>query len=69
VRLREQDGAGRWLRALSAPLLPGLLAWRLRANVRAEERAAFRRALPLTLMFLSAWSVGEMVGYVRGRAS
>jgi hypothetical protein len=69
VRLREQQGAGRWMRALTAPLLPVLLASRLRANVRPDERAAFRRALPLTLMFLSAWSAGEMMGYVRGRAS
>jgi hypothetical protein len=69
VRLREQDGAGRWVRALTAPLLPVLLAWRLRANVRPGEDAAFWRALPLTLVFLSAWAAGEMMGYVRGRAS
>ncbi len=69
VRLREHDGSGRWLRALTAPLLPVLLAWRLRANVMPDERAEFRRALPLTLLFLSAWSAGEMMGYVRGRAS
>lgn len=69
VRLREQGGAGRWLRILTAPLLPALLAWRLRAKVMPGERAAFRRALPLTLLFLSAWSAGEMMGYVRGRAS
>ncbi len=69
VRLREQNGSGRWLRALTAPLLPVLLARRLRANVRPDERGAFGRALPLTLVFLSAWSAGEMMGYVRGRAS
>lgn len=69
VRLREQKGSGRWLRAVTAPLLPVVLARRLRANVLPDERDAFRRALPLTLLFLSAWSVGEMMGYVRGRAS
>ena len=69
VRLRERGGAGRWLRACTTPLLPALLACRLWAKVRPGERAAFRRALPLTLVFLSAWSAGEMMGYVCGRAS
>ena len=69
VRLRERSGEGRWLRACTAPVLPVLLACRLRAKVRPDERAAFRRALPLTVVFLSAWSAGEMMGYVCGRAS
>jgi hypothetical protein len=71
VRLREAapGGARRWPRALASPLLPFVLARRLRATVRSDERPAFRRALPLTLLFLAAWSAGEMMGYVRGRAS
>jgi hypothetical protein len=59
----------RWARVFASPLLPFVLARRLWANVASDERAAFRRALPLTLLFLAAWSVGEMMGYVRGRAS
>ena len=58
----------RWIRAAAAPLLPAVLARRVRGGVIAAERGAFFRALPLTLMFLGAWSVGEMMGYVRGPA-
>jgi hypothetical protein len=69
VRLREEPHRARWIRALASPLLPLLLAWRVGRNTRPEDRAAFVRALPATLLFLSAWSGGEMSGYLRGRAS
>ena len=66
ARLAEEraTGAVRWLRAVTAPALPPLLAWRIAR--RAEQRSAFAAALPFTLTFLAAWSLGEAAGYVRG---
>ncbi len=69
VRLRERPRTARWARALTAPLLPLVLVRRLQANVAADDRRAFVRALPLTTLFLGAWALGELAGYVRGAAS
>jgi hypothetical protein len=66
VRLAEQPSLHRWVRAATAPLLPVVLARRLGAGVRRGDRAAFMRALPLTLTFLGGWALGEMMGYIRG---
>jgi GT2 family glycosyltransferase len=61
-----------WRRAALAtatPVLPALLAARVARLVDPEERPEFRRALPATLTFLAAWSIGEAVGYAqRSRA-
>lgn len=60
-----------WRRAAliaASPVLPLLLATRVARSVNAEERRHFVRALPATLAFLSAWAVGEAVGYARGAA-
>ena len=69
VRLREQPESRRWLRLLSTPLLPLVLGRRIAAHVAPTDRGAFVRALPVTLLFLSAWSVGELAGYLHGKAS
>lgn len=58
-----------WRRAAlvtATPALPALLAARVARLVDREERRDFRRALPATLTFLAAWSIGEAVGYARG---
>jgi hypothetical protein len=68
ARLTEQPSLHRWVRAAASPLLPLVLVRRVGAGVAAADRAAFFRALPLTLMFLGAWALGEMMGYVRGPA-
>jgi hypothetical protein len=45
-----------------------LLTWRVaRASARSRW-GTFLRALPATFLFLTAWSVGEAVGYLRGPA-
>lgn len=62
-------GLPRWRRAALAaatPVLPVLLAARIARAMDPEERREFPRALPATLTFLAAWSVGEAVGYLRG---
>ena len=67
TRLVEEEGASRWLLAAGAPLLPFLLTARVGRAAAGEAPLSFLRSLPLTAMFLGAWSVGEAVGYVRGR--
>jgi hypothetical protein len=58
-----------WRRAAlvaATPMLPAVLAARVARLVDPEERPEFRRALPATLTFLVAWSIGEAVGYISG---
>jgi hypothetical protein len=49
-------------------LLPPLLALRIARVIAARQRAAFVRALPITLAFLAAWAAGEWWGYALGPA-
>lgn len=65
-RLAEEGSARRWLRFLATPLLAGLLTVRAARASANLNRVAFLRALPWTLAFLTAWSIGEAVGYVQG---
>lgn len=51
------------------PVLPAVLALRVFRSVDPEERRFWRRGLLTMLVFLSAWSWGEAVGYARGAAS
>jgi GT2 family glycosyltransferase len=65
-RLSEDPNASRWFLLAASPLLPPLLTWRVaRASARSRW-GTFLRALPATVLFLTAWSVGEAVGYLRG---
>jgi len=65
-RLAEDPNASRWFLLAASPLLPPLLTWRVaRASARSRW-GTFLRALPATVLFLTAWSVGEAVGYLRG---
>ena len=67
-RLVEDPAAKRWFLLAASPLLPALLTWRVaRASARGRW-GTFLRALPATVLFLTAWSVGEGVGYLRGPA-
>lgn len=67
-RLVEEPGARRWFLLAVSPVLPVLLTWRVaRASARGRW-GTFLRALPATVLFLTAWSVGEGIGYLRGPA-
>lgn len=66
TRAATLSPAGRMLRLVSMFGLPFLLAARIRQAVAPEERRDFGRALPATLVFLAAWSLGEALGYLRG---
>jgi hypothetical protein len=65
-RLARGDGAPRWLCAAATPVLPFLLGRRVAASAGAADKGTFLRALPFTLSFLGAWSVGELAGYLQG---
>ena len=65
-RLSEEPGSRRWLLLCASPLLPPLLAWRVAMAAAPARWRIFLRALPATFAFLTAWSIGEAVGYLRG---
>jgi hypothetical protein len=67
-RLAEDPGSRRWLLFLASPLLPAILTWRVARATAPTRWGTFLRALPSTVAFLTAWSVGEAVGYLRGAA-
>ena len=67
-RLVEEPGASRWFLLAVSPLLPPLLTWRVARAAARGRMVTFLRALPATMLFLTAWSVGEAVGYLRGPA-
>lgn len=68
-RLREQHDASRWLLLASSPALPFLLTTRVARAAASTRWPTFLRALPATFAFLTAWSIGEAIGYLRGRAA
>lgn len=67
-RLAEEPGARRWFLLAASPLLPPLLTWRVARAAARGRWGTFLRALPATVLFLTAWSVGEAVGYMLGAA-
>jgi GT2 family glycosyltransferase len=67
LRSREQHGAGAaLLRAATAPLLPPLLFARAarRASRHRRHIGPFALAAPLTFAAMTAWSWGELTGYL-----
>ena len=68
TRLVEERDARRWLLTVVTPLLPVVILTRVARAAAPTRWGPFLRALPATLAFVTAWSVGEAVGYVRGPA-
>ena len=68
TRLVEEPGARRWLLTAVTPLLPVVIVTRVAKAAAPTRWGAFLRALPVTLAFVTAWSIGEAVGYLRGPA-
>jgi hypothetical protein len=71
TRGRLVGRARRAVYAALSPALPGILLWRMARNVIRKRRCvgAFFKALPLTTLLTAAWSLGELAGYVTGRAT
>jgi GT2 family glycosyltransferase len=65
-RLVDEPRYRRWVLLAGTPVLPVLLTARVAGMAARVDRAAFARALPVTFLFLSAWAVGEAVGYWLG---
>ncbi len=68
TRTRDSSFAARAARAAVTPLLPLVLTWRVAAAAGRGHALDFTRALPATVAFLTAWSVGEAAGYLSGNA-
>jgi hypothetical protein len=70
TRAREHSIGTRLLYAIGTPFLPALFFLRLFVQqVKQRSRfGAFLRAAPAMAVLLTAWSLGEFVGYVTGRA-
>lgn len=66
----DLSAAGRALLTLLSPVLPLLLTARIVRTVMARGRAMGRliEALPLVLLLAASWTLGEVVGYVTGKA-
>lgn len=68
TRLVEEPNARRWLLTAVTPLLPVVIITRVARAAAPTRWLPFLRALPATLAFVTAWSVGEAVGYITGPA-
>jgi hypothetical protein len=68
VRVASVSSSRRAVLALLCPLLPFVLLLRQLQNVlrTGRNRAAFLRALPLTMLLDLVWSCGEFAGYLTG---
>ena len=67
VRLSETPGMFRAGRIATVPILPFLLTWRVGRAAARENPKAFLTSLPFTFAFFGAWSLGEAVGYWKGK--
>jgi GT2 family glycosyltransferase len=65
-RMAQRPDMSRAVRLLACAVLPAVLLARAARDAASVNPVAFIRALPFTLCFLSAWSMGEAVEYWRG---
>jgi len=71
VRCQVLSGPKRLVFALLSPLLPGVVALKMTMTAIRKRRnfGKFLKALPLILILLASWGLGEMVGYLTARSS
>ncbi len=69
-RAKELNRWQRTLRALTFPLVPFVMLLRIATRVweKHRYRARFLSCVPLLMIFLTAWSTGECMGYILGRS-
>jgi glycosyltransferase involved in cell wall biosynthesis len=68
MRSKRIASPTRLLHLFTAPALPALLLCRrVRAVWQKKHRGKLLLSIPLQAAFVMAWSVGEVVGYLRGR--
>ncbi len=70
-RAKEMSRKQRTLRALVFPLVPFVMLLRIATRVweKRRYRARFLACVPLLLIFLTAWSTGEFLGYLVGSST
>ena len=66
ARIAHHPDTSRAARFAACAVLPAVLLARVARDAASVHPVAFVRALPFTLCFLSAWSMGEAAGYWRG---
>ena len=66
TRLAIEGTRRRWALLAITPLLPFVLTARVARAAARGRWSTFLYALPATLVFLGAWSLGESVGYLAG---
>ena len=66
-RLVDEPAVRRWVLLPGCPALPFLLLTRIARAAAPGRKKQFMRALPATMLFLTAWSAGEAVGYFKGK--
>ena len=61
------SGSRRALYILASPLIPLLFLWRITRRVLAKKRYVkqYVLSLPILMLFLISWSVGELSGYLQ----
>lgn len=69
TRLAVEAGSNRGFLLAVTPALPFLLTLRVARAAARGRWPTFFRALPVTFVFLAAWSLGEAVGYLSGPAA
>jgi hypothetical protein len=70
LRVRESSTVRRIALTAIAPLLPAVLFWRLLRDQIGKRTAPERliRVAPAALLLLTAWALGEALGYATGKA-
>jgi glycosyltransferase involved in cell wall biosynthesis len=68
MRAQKLSVGERILRALTAPLLPGVFLWRWGKRYWRKDRyrSKFLLTLPLQVLLFGNWALGEFVGYLFG---
>jgi len=68
MRLAQLSGVGRIIYVIGAPVLPFLFCWRLLKEVlpKRHRLRQFLLSLPLTVLGMVSWALGEGVGYLWG---
>ncbi len=68
MRVAGGRRSARWLRALTAFLLPPVALWRQTRSVwpKRRYRTKFMMTMPLLFLFHVSWAWGELWGYLRG---
>lgn len=69
-RIRLASRLKRLLWGIGGPAIPGLILGRMVLIAWSKKRnlSVFMKALPITGMLVASWALGEMAGYLTGRA-